>query len=161
MSKPEPDWLHYPTGAIPKSAFCPHCKRYNTRHSTVETVVIKGGQVLLINRKLPPQNDWWAMPGGYVDWDETVEEAGMRELKEETNLEPGTVKLLAVYSDTNRDKDGRQNIGHAYVITNPKGSIKIDPEEVNGYQWFDLDALPDKIAFDHRQIIEDYKKTIQ
>ena len=114
------DWEKYPTGAIKKGSWCPVCKRYNVRNCVNDIMVVKDGKVLLIKRKRNPQKGWWALIGGYLDWDETLEESVSRELKEEIGLSVNSIKFLGVYSDTGRDLDGRQNIGHCFVVT-PQG----------------------------------------
>lgn len=152
------DWTNHPTGKIPCGEFCSHCGRYNTRNSTATILVLNDqNQVLLIKRKRDPQAGWWAMPGGYLDWNETLAECAIRELKEETSLTVTTVKLVGIYDAIDRDKDGRQNIDHCFVGQIPNSqTIHCDPDEVEVAQWFSFDQLPDNIAFDHRQMIEDY-----
>lgn len=152
------DWFNHPTGKISKGEFCSHCGRYNARNSTATILVINShNQVLLIKRKRDPQAGWWAMPGGYLDWNETLADCAKRELKEETGLTVNTVELVGLYDALDRDKDGRQNIDHCYVgkVIEPFTLIK-HPDEVEAAVWFDFNQLPDNIAFDHRQMIEDY-----
>lgn len=160
------DWVNYPTGSIGKGDWCKKCKRYNVRNGTVDMIVLRQaqdkldfGKVLLHKRKLDPQKGWWALMAGYVSWNESLEECAKRELKEETNLDVKKIKLFKVYSDPNRDLDGRQNIAHVYVVE-ATGKIKIQKEEVLEVKWFDLNKLPDKIAFDHRKMLEEYKDEV-
>lgn len=152
------DWLKYPTGKIPQGEFCPHCGRYNARNSTATMLAVNdNNQVLLIQRKRDPQAGWWALPGGYLDWNETLAECAQRELVEETNLKVQATTLLGVYDSPERDQDGRQNVDHCFVglVVDPH-LLTINPEEVITANWFSFAQLPGKIAFDHRQMIEDY-----
>lgn len=161
MTTPQ-DWFTYPTGKIPPGQYCDCCGRYNARHITCTAMVINElQQVLMTKRARDPQAGWWCMPGGYVDWDETVEECVVRELQEEVGLtvQPSQCQLLGVFSDPKRDLDGRQNIDCCFVIK--VGSVQISPntEEVVEWQWFDVHALPENLAFDHGKMIERVKKT--
>lgn len=149
------EWVAHPTGTIPKGMFCSACKRYNVRNTTVQLIAVRDGKVLLQKRNLNPEKGAWALVAGYLSWDETIEEAMKRELSEEMGLKVEDLSLVAVYSDPNRDKDGRQNI--AIVFSGAvSGELAIDPREVREVSWFDFDALPQIIAFDHRTMIEDY-----
>ncbi len=152
------DFLSYPTGKIGKGEFCEECKRYNARHVTVEGVVVREGKILLIRREMEPEAGKWALPGGYLDWDETLEEGVLRELNEETGLEGKVMGLIGVYSKLDRSKDGRQNVGHAFEVEADGEAITGD--EVVEVKWFGFSELPELIAFDHQEIIEDYLKTV-
>ncbi|RLI30286.1 NUDIX hydrolase, partial [Candidatus Bathyarchaeota archaeon] len=73
----------------------------------VDVVIVrKDGSIVLIKRKNEPFKDHWAIPGGFVEYGERVEEAAIREAKEETGLEIRIKKLVGVYSDPNRDPRG-------------------------------------------------------
>ena len=108
--------------------------------------------IVLIERKNPPLG--LAIPGGFVDIGETVEQALVREMKEETSLDVEIVRLLGVYSDPNRDPRF-----HTVSITfvckaygQPKASS--DAKEV---KIFKLEEIPfDKLVFDHAKILRDY-----
>ena len=152
------DWVAHPVGDIPKDTWCEHCMRYNARVSTITVIGIKGSKVLMVLRKTDPQKGFWSFPGGYLSWDETTKQAGARELKEETGYQAKNLKLHGVYSDPKRDLDGRQNVDHCYIAEIGDQGDERDDVEVEAIKWFNLDDLPDKIAFDHRQMIEDYKK---
>jgi len=150
----------HPTGKIPKNAFCKTCCRFNLRHSTVEAVIPnEKGEILMMKRASNPQVGWWGLIGGYVDWNETLDEAIKREVKEETGLDATTVTFLKHFDSIDRDLDGRQNIGHCFVVQ-ATGTLQRQIEEVSELRWFPLEALPEHIAFDHREMIEVYKKSI-
>lgn len=126
---------------------------------TVDTVVLHDDQVLLIRRGRPPFKDHWALPGGFVDVGETVEEAARRETKEETGLDVKLSGLLGVYSDPERDPRG-----HTTSVVYLAGPVPgADPRDAKGAddaaqaQWFPL-ADPPRLAFDHDQILADAKR---
>jgi len=120
---------------------------------TVDAIVEKEGGVVLIKRKNPPFG--WALPGGFVDYGERLEEAVKREVKEETGLEITEVKQFHTYSAPERDP--RFHTVSTVFIAKGQGKMKAesDAQEV---KVFSLSELPEEIAFDHRQILEDYKK---
>lgn len=151
------DWIKYPTGKIAKGAFCHRCKRYNARHCTVTMICRHQDKILLIQRAQDPEKGKWALPGGYVDWNETLAQAAIRELNEETGLIAKTVTFFGLYDAPNRDKDGRQNIDHCFIATiDATTSPHLDAQEIADLRWFTINQLPEGIAFDHRQMIEDY-----
>lgn len=151
------EFVKYPTGKIPKGNWCDGCKRFNVRNVTCTGIGIKDNKILLVLRKKDPQAGWWALPGGYLNWDETVEECVEREYREETGFKVRTNGLVGVYSSPERDLDGRQNVDCCFVMKVGEHVSKAD-DEIIELRWFDLDQLPDKIAFDHRKMIEDYVK---
>ena len=125
---------------------------------TVDGVIIKDGKILLIKRKNEPFKGRWALPGGFVEYGETVEEAVLREVKEETGLDAEIKKLVGVYSDPNRDPRGH-TISVVFLLE-AKGSA-IAGDDASDAKFFNLDDLP-PLAFDHEKIIKDaiqtYKK---
>jgi len=123
---------------------------------TVDAVIIYEGKLVLIKRKNPPYKGQFALPGGFVDIGETVEQAVIREIKEETDLNVKTVKLLGVYSDPKRDP--RSHTVSICFIVRCDGNLKAgsDAEDI---ALFDLDNIP-KLAFDHNKIMEDAKEYI-
>lgn len=149
------DFIKYPTGKIGKGEFCRACMRYNTRNVTVNAVVIKEEKVLLVLRNNEPEKGKWCLPGGYLGWDETVEECCLRELKEETVLAGKVVRWLGERSDLSAG-DGRQNVDLFYLVEVSEGEFEPDGE-IERVEWFGLDSLPE-MAFDHGRLIGDYLK---
>lgn len=156
------DFIKNPTGKIKKGEFCECCGRFNNRVVTCTMLGVKDEKLLMIMRKLDPQKRFWALPGGYLDWGETTDECAVREFEEESGYKIKTVKFLGVYSDPKRDLDGRQNVDHCFYgeVTEETGG-SIDDFEIETVKWFDLDKLPEKIAFDHKKMIGDYIKKIK
>jgi 8-oxo-dGTP diphosphatase len=119
---------------------------------TVDAVIFEGDRVVLIRRKNEPFKGQYALPGGFVDWGETVEAACARELREETALEATDLRLIGVYSKPDRDPRGHTVtvafLGKADLSRMRAGDDAAEVELVA--DWRDK-----PIAFDHRTIIED------
>ncbi|MGZ8136875.1 MAG: NUDIX domain-containing protein [Methylococcaceae bacterium] len=108
--------------------------------------------IVLIERANPPYG--WAIPGGFVDVGEIVEHAAVREAQEEVSLHIELIALLGVYSDPSRDTRGH-TVTAVYVAEAPGTPVAAD--DAKNCQIFSLDALPDLLAFDHAQVLVDYK----
>jgi 8-oxo-dGTP diphosphatase len=111
-----------------------------------------GGRLLLIRRKHLPFRGQYALPGGYVEYGETTEDAAARELVEETGLVAGNVSLLGVYSDPHRDPRGHV-VSIAYQIAVAGYDLRAGDDAAAAAfvaDWEDLD-----LAFDHRKIVAD------
>ncbi len=141
-----------------KTIQCPKCKEgidvYRNPIPTVDIIIeIARKGVVLIKRKNPPHG--WAIPGGFVDYGESLEGAAVREAKEETNLDVKLVKQFHTYSDPNRDP--RHHSISTVYIAKAEGipQAKDDALEIG---IFNESNLPDQIAFDHRSILRDYFK---
>ena len=122
---------------------------YRNPFPTVDVVVVRDGQVLLIERKNPPPG--WAIPGGFVDYGESAEQAAARELAEETGLHALSLRLLGVYSQPGRDP--RFHTLSVIYVGDAAGTVRAGDDAARAC-WFGRDALPAQIAFDHREIIE-------
>lgn len=118
---------------------------------TVDAILVDGeDRVLLIERKNPPHG--WALPGGFVDPGERLDQAVLREVREETGLGVSGLFQFATYSDPSRDPRGH-TVSTVYAGT-PVGQPRADTD-ASEVAWLPLDALP-PMAFDHRRILEDY-----
>ncbi|MDH7499095.1 MAG: NUDIX hydrolase [candidate division NC10 bacterium] len=119
---------------------------------TVDVIIeLKDQGIVLIRRKNPPHG--WALPGGFVDYGETLEEAAVREAREETSLEVKLIRQFHAYSDPARDPRGH-TISVVFIASasgEPRAAD--DAREVGVFR---ADSLPEPLAFDHRQILADY-----
>jgi ADP-ribose pyrophosphatase YjhB (NUDIX family) len=118
---------------------------------TVDAIIEIDGGVVLIKRKNPPPG--WAIPGGFVDYGETLEDAVRREMKEETCLDINLVRQFHTYSDPGRDP--RHHTVSTIFIATASGTPRA-ADDAKNIGIFTRDILPEDIAFDHRQILEDY-----
>ena len=134
---------------------CPNCgheiKTYKNPVPTVDIIIEYGGGIVLILRKNPPHG--WAIPGGFVDYGETVEDAAKREAKEETNLDISHLRMFAVYSDPARDP--RMHTITTVFTAQGTGTLR-EGDDAAGARVFLPDYLPDDMAFDHERIIAEY-----
>lgn len=119
---------------------------------TVDGVIIHNGRLLLIRRGREPFKDTWALPGGFVEYGETVETAVQREVREETGLETSIRRLVGVYSDPDRDPRGH-TVSVAFLLAVGSGSPQSGDDAAEA-RWFSLDELPE-LAFDHAKIVRD------
>ncbi|OIP97791.1 hypothetical protein AUK40_02530 [Candidatus Wirthbacteria bacterium CG2_30_54_11] len=133
---------------------CPACGRYENRVATVDAVVVREGSVLLIKRKAEPYAGCWALPGGYMEYGETAEQASLRELKEETGLTASSGSLIGVFSDP--DRHPQQRIGIAFAVKEWTGTLCAG-DDAGEARWFPLSALPGQLAFDHSDILKAYE----
>jgi len=118
---------------------------------TVDIIIEIGGKIVLIERKYPPLG--WALPGGFVEKGESVEDAARREALEETGLVLENLRQFHVYSDPGRDP--RFHTVTVVFTAHGTGTPQASSDaKILGV--FKIDELPENIAFDHRRIIEDY-----
>jgi 8-oxo-dGTP diphosphatase len=131
------------------------CYEYPRPAVTVDLVVLSGKdkpRVLLIRRKNEPFAGMWAIPGGFVDMDESLEDAARRELHEETGATVGRIEQLHTFGDPKRDPRGR-TISVVYLArvnaskVHPKGG-----DDAAEAAWHSLDRPP-QLAFDHAKIL--------
>lgn len=144
-----------------RTTVCPRCGKeietYRNPLPTVDVIIeIESTGIVLIRRKNPPYG--WAIPGGFVDYGESLEEAARREAKEETNLDVRGLRQLHTYSDPRRDPR-HHSISTAYVAeATGFPQARDDALDVG---VFTESTLPDEIAFDHRAILDDYFRSIE
>lgn len=129
-------------------------RRYDNRGVTIDAIIVKDNKTLLIKRGKEPFEEFWGTPGGYVEWDETVEEAVAREVREELGLNVKKLEFIGLYSEPERHLKQCINVAY-FVETEGEPEVSSDAKEM---KWFDLYKLPDQLAFDHKEIIQDYLK---
>lgn len=132
--------------------------RYDYPHPAVTTDIVvfavRDGapQVLLIQRRHPPYQDQWALPGGFLDIDEDLEDCARRELAEETGVRAATLEQLRAFGRPGRDPRERV-ISVAYVTLLDADAVQAQAaSDAAAVAWFAYDALP-PLAFDHAEII--------
>jgi 8-oxo-dGTP diphosphatase len=118
---------------------------------TVDIIIRYQDGIVLIERKNPPPG--WALPGGFVDMGESLEDAAIREAKEETSLDVTLVEQFHAYSKP--DRDPRFHTATMVFIADGAGSLK-GRDDARKAAVFIAESLPSQIAFDHKQIVEDY-----
>ena len=118
---------------------------------TVDAIILIDDKVLLIERKNEPLG--WALPGGFVDVGETVENALKREVKEEVSLDVTDMSLFGVYSDPSRDSRGHTVSIVYHAQTTGQAAAADDAKAV---KLFGINELPENIAFDYSTILSDF-----
>jgi len=110
-------------------------------------------KVLLINRGNEPFKGKWALPGGFVDMDEELEDAVARELEEETGLATVQLEQMRTFGTVGRDPRGRMiTIVFMGIATEGQDKIKAGDDAAQA-QWFDIEKLPSNMAFDHNEVV--------
>ena len=118
---------------------------------TVDIIIELPQGIVLIERRNPPLG--WALPGGFVDYGESLEDAAVREAREETSLDVTLVRQFHTYSDP--DRDARFHTISTVFIAKAEGvPVGADDAAVAGV--FGRDCLPTPLCFDHALIIDDY-----
>ncbi|WP_066973201.1 NUDIX domain-containing protein [Methanobrevibacter filiformis] len=138
-------------------------KNYKKPSITVDILIFnennkninKNSEFILIKRKNDPFKDYWGIPGGFVDYGESTEEAAIREAKEETNININLESLQGVYSKHDRDPRGH-TITIFYNATGDFNEMKADSDakDINIFSYNDLEKI--SLAFDHNKILKDY-----
>jgi len=148
----------FPLSKRPSLAFPSHDKilqdfekTYRNPIPTVDAIVEIEGGVVLVKRKNPPYG--WALPGGFVDYEESLEEAVIREVKEEINLKVDELRQFHTFSDPKRDP--RFHTISTVFIVKAKGNLKAG-DDAGEVRVFPMNNLPLNIAFDHSKIIKEY-----
>ena len=141
-----------------KTIRCPKCRKeievYQNPIPTVDIIIeMRSKGIVLVKRKNPPKG--WAIPGGFVDYGESLEEAAVREAKEETNLDVKLVRQFHTYSDPKRDP--RHHSISTVYIAKAEGIPQAE-DDATEIGIFNESNLPDQIAFDHRSILKEYFK---
>ncbi|MHC4124171.1 MAG: NUDIX domain-containing protein [Planctomycetota bacterium] len=125
-----------------------------TVDAAVFTFLQGKANILLVNRLKEPFKGKWALPGGFIEIDEELEDAVARELKEETGLINVPLQQMHTFGKCGRDPRGRQ-ITTVYIGIAKKGQDNIKAgDDAGKVQLFDIDKLPVNLAFDHSQVID-------
>lgn len=139
---------------------CPRCgaevTTYRSPVPTVDVIIETDGPdgrpgIVMIDRRNPPPG--WALPGGFVDYGESLEQAAVREAAEETGLEVELLGQFHTYSDPERDP--RRHTITTVFLARGRGRLQAGDDAARA-RVFDPRDLPEQVAFDHRRIIEDY-----
>lgn len=134
--------------------------RHRNPIPTVDVIVEQNSRILMIRRKNDPYKGCLALPGGFVDEGERIEDAARREANEETSLNIHLVDILGVYSDPKRDPRGHL-ISTAFVGIVPTDNLSVEAsahDDASEVEWIKLEAIDkSNIAFDHKKILFDYK----
>ncbi|KAA2281114.1 NUDIX domain-containing protein [Candidatus Nitrosocosmicus agrestis] len=133
-------------------------KVYKNPTPTTDVIITREEEILVVKRKRNPFKDELAIPGGFVNENETVEQAAVREIMEETALPIRLREILGVYSDPKRDP--RKHIITTVFIGEIIGNKKIEPvagDDASAIKWISIGSISDfKFAFDHKRILNDF-----
>ncbi len=110
-------------------------------------------RILLVERGLEPYKGCWALPGGFMRINETIDQCARRELREETNISDVYLEQFHVFSDPGRDPRGRVMTVAYIALVRPSDHAVIGGDDASNAMWFDADMLP-PLAFDHLQIVD-------
>jgi len=136
-------------------------KQYKNPTPTVDVILELNSKILMVRRKNDPYKDHLALPGGFVNEGETVEDAMKREAMEETSLEVHPVEILGVYSDPRRDPR-KHIVTVVFIGIIVGGQLRANDDAVS-IEWVQpgiIDQLQQQklLAFDHAQILRDYRQ---
>ncbi len=114
-------------------------------------------KILLIKRNTIPFKNYWALPGGRMDPDETIEQTIIREVKEETGLSVTIVRKIGEYVEIGiKDEVEYEYYPTCFLVKKTDGEIRKQESEIQDIQLFDLEKLPRPLAFEHDKMINDY-----
>ena len=136
---------------------CPHCKtiHYENPKPTATIICCENNKILLAKRAFNPGKGEWGLPGGFMELNETLIEAAVRELKEETNLDGSVVKILSTCSHY------RTIFGDILLICVEMKikdfSLMRAGDDAEELQFFDLDDLPNIVFYCHEKFINEFK----
>jgi 8-oxo-dGTP diphosphatase len=120
----------------------------------VDAIMVRDNKLLMIVRGGNTYHGWLALPGGMVDEGETVEEAVVREVKEECGVDATPLEILGVYSEPGRDPRGHTC---SVVFVMDFEGQPVAGDDAQDFRWISLPpGDEEKIAFDHRKVIADY-----
>lgn len=122
---------------------------------TVDAIIETESGIILIERKYPPYG--WALPGGFVDYGETLEAAVIREAKEETSLDIEIIEQFHAYSDPSRDPR-KHTVSVVFITKSDPNQKPSAMDDAKSLKVFPLSEIPENLAFDHGKIVSDYLK---
>lgn len=133
-------------------------KKYTGKTSTA-IIPFPDNQILMIKRNTHPFVGYWALPGGRMDPGETIEQTIVREVKEETGLDVAIEDIVGEYVE----RGIREDIDYEYfptcfIVKVVGGKLHKQDSEIQQMQLFNLDSLPQPLAFEHDTMIRDYLK---
>lgn len=127
---------------------------YKIPSLTVDAIIVHEEKIVLIKRLKDPHMNKWALPGGFVEYGETVETATIREAKEETNLDIKLDELVGVYS--NPERDPRRHTVSIVYKASIIGDVIQSGSDAKDARFFNIeDAIKMNLAFDHNEILND------
>lgn len=142
-------------------AICPECGfvHYANPVPAAGVILVENGKILMVRRRFEPRAGLWSLPAGFLESDEDIRECAVREMKEETNLDVRIERLFNVYSAF----DDPRTITLLVVFTASRigGELRCG-DDASEARFFDLDSLPEEIAFRaHRSALDDLRKESQ
>ncbi|EFO79980.1 NUDIX hydrolase [Oscillochloris trichoides DG-6] len=131
--------------------------RYDRPSVTVDVVIFtlieRELHVLLVQRRHWPYEGCWAIPGGFINMDESLEQAARRELEEETGVRDLYIEQLFTFGDVGRDPRTRViSVAYIAIVRFDAQKLRVS-EESHDVRWFPVSAMPRNLAFDHEQIL--------
>ena len=131
--------------------------RWKSPSVAADSIVFENGRVLVVRRKKDPYRDYFALPGGILDEDETLEECAVRELREETGLRGEVVGLLDVFSDPKRDPRVRM-VSAVFVVRSTGGNLEAG-DDASDAAFVAIGSLP-HLAYDHDRAIREFRDSV-
>ncbi len=136
---------------------CPQCgatvKVYRNPVPTVDIIIVSGTDVVLVERRNEPRG--WALPGGFVDYGESLETAALREAREETGLVLENLAQFGAYSEPGRDP---RHHTITFVFSATSNGVPCAGDDARQARLFPLEHLPENLCFDHGKILADFKQ---
>ena len=123
-------------------------------------IINENNQLLLQKRAVPAEKDHWCIPGGRLEMFETLENAVIRETKEETDLDIEVIKMIGVCDHIIKEESAHW-VATSFLCKIKSGVPKImEPDKASDLRWFDLDKLPEKLTITTKKALRDYNKNI-
>lgn len=123
-------------------------------------ILNENNELLLQKRAVPAEKDCWCIPGGRLEMFETLENAVIRETKEETDLDIEVIRMMGVCDHIIKEENAHW-VATSYLCKIKSGEPKImEPDKASDMKWFSIEKLPDKLTITTQKALADYKKTI-